>query len=166
MTICAWKRQCAFGDIIDGKPQLCPFGEIVLAEWLRTSQIRPAIMVDAFVVMPNHLHGILIITDYEGRVQRATTEAFGKPVSNSISTIVRLFKSTVTKRVNELRRTPDAPVWQRNYYEHIIRDERELKLVREYIVNSPLQWDLDRENPIRSGETGKSTSTDDKPWLI
>ena len=81
-------------------------------------------------------------------MQRAPTkEQFGKPVSNSIPTIVRLFKSTATKQINEIRNTPGFPVWQRNYYEHIIRNEDELNRIREYIINNPLQWPEDENNP-------------------
>ena len=77
------------------------------------------------------------------------TERFGQPLSGSIPTIVRSYKSTVTKRINDLRHTPAAAVWQRNYYEQIIRDETSLEGMREYIVNNPLKWAVDRENPDR-----------------
>ncbi|MBI3773250.1 MAG: transposase [Gammaproteobacteria bacterium] len=73
-----------------------------------------------------------------------TVEQFGRPVSGSLPTIVRSFKSAVTKRVNELQQTPGATLWQRNYWERIIRNESELNLIREYIRNNPAQWELDR----------------------
>ncbi|MGQ9494511.1 MAG: transposase, partial [Anaerolineae bacterium] len=80
--------------------------------------------------------------------QRALTmERFGKPTSDSIPTIVRLFKSATTKRINEMRGLPGSPVWQRNYYEHIIRNEESLHRIREYILTNPLRWAVDRENP-------------------
>jgi len=79
------------------------------------------------------------------------TEQFGKPVPGSIPTIIRSFKSAVAKRINALRATPGAPVWQRNYYEHIIRDERALNAIRRYIAENPLRWHLDRNNPQRTG---------------
>ena len=74
-------------------------------------------------------------------------EQFGKSTSNSIPTIVRLFKSAVTKQINQLRGTPCAALWQRNYYEHIIRNEDDMNRIREYIVNNPAKWKFDRENP-------------------
>ncbi len=74
-------------------------------------------------------------------------EHFGRPVAGSIPTIMRSFKSAATRRINEMRSTPGTKLWQRNYYEHIIRNEDELKRIREYIINNPIQWDIDRENP-------------------
>ncbi|WP_412710101.1 transposase [Atrimonas thermophila] len=152
ITICTKNRECLFGSIVNGEMLLSAWGVIVKNEWLRTSIIRPNIVVDEFVLMPNHLHGILVIvdTDCRGTLQRApTVERFGKPTSNSIPTIVRLFKSTATKQINELRKTPGEPLWQRNYYERIIRNERELERIRKYVINDPLKWSLDIEDPER-----------------
>jgi hypothetical protein len=73
-------------------------------------------------------------------------ERFGKPIAGSIPTIVRAFKSAVTKRINELRTTPGLPIWQRNYYEHIIRNEKEFQEIESYILNNPLNWLKDEEN--------------------
>ena len=73
-------------------------------------------------------------------------ESFGKPVAGSIPTIIRGFKSTVTKQINELRNTPGAPLWQRNYYEHIVRNEKSLNRIRQYIINNPANWENDIEN--------------------
>jgi len=75
-------------------------------------------------------------------------ESFGKPISGSIPTIVRSFKSAVTKKINELKRAPALLIRQRNYYERIIRDEPELDKIREYIELNPLKWALDKENLI------------------
>ena len=154
ITIVTHNRQCLFGNIVDGKMILNEYGELVKNEWLKTGVIRPNIIIDAFVVMPNHLHGILIITDnYDcgGTLQRAsttkTTEQFGKPTKNSIPTIVRLFKSTTTKQINQLRvSTPMQPLWQRNYFEHVIRDDNELTRIHQYIINNPNRWEEDNLN--------------------
>jgi putative transposase len=75
------------------------------------------------------------------------TRQFGKPVAGSLATGARSFKAAAKKQINELRQSPGLPVWQRNYYEHVIRDERSLHRIREYIVNNPAQWEFDRENP-------------------
>ena len=206
ITIVTHNRQCLFGNIVDGEMMLNEFGVLVKNEWLKTGIIRPNIVIDAFVVMPNHLHGILIITgNDDGRgfrggggrdtLQRVSTtksemesdtksdmesdtksdmesnmesdmesnmesdmesdtgmgtktmEQFGKPTTNSIPTIVRLFKSTTTKQINQLRQTPMQPLWQRNYYEHIIRNEIELNRIRQYIIDNPKKWKTD-ENYI------------------
>jgi REP element-mobilizing transposase RayT len=95
--------------------------------------------LDAFVVMPDHIHGIVFINRRRGTACRApmTMEQFGQPVPGSVPTIVRSFKSAATKHINELRQTPGVKLWQRNYWEHIIRDDRELDNVRKYIQNNP-----------------------------
>jgi hypothetical protein len=87
-----------------------------------------------------------------GRSRAPTAEQFGKPVAGSLPTIIRSFKSATTNRINILRSAPRAPLWQRNYYEHVIRNEEELRRIREYIQTNPLRWELDRENPARRGE--------------
>ena len=137
------------------------FGELVKTEWQKTGIIRPNIVIDAFVIMPNHLHGILIINDdfcyCRDTLQRVSTigrkinennqiEQFGKPTKNSIPTIVRLFKSTTTKQINQIRQTPGIPVWQSNYYEHIIRDIDDLSRIRHYIADNPKIWNNDEYN--------------------
>jgi REP element-mobilizing transposase RayT len=156
ITICTHNRQCLFGNIVDGEIMLNEFGELVKTEWQKTGIIRPNIVIDAFVIMPNHLHGILIINDDYCRdtLQRVSTigrkinknnqiEQFGKPTKNSIPTIVRLFKSTTTKQINQIRQTPGIPVWQHNYYEHIIRDTDDLSRIRHYISDNPKNWNND-----------------------
>ncbi len=159
ITICTHNRQCLFGNIVDGEIMLNKFGELVKTEWQKTGIIRPNIVIDAFVIMPNHLHGILIINDDYCRdtLQRVSTigrktnennqiEQFGKPTKNSIPTIVRLFKSITTKQINQIRQTPGIPVWQRNYYEHIIRDTDDLSRIRHYIADNPKNWNNDKYN--------------------
>ena len=149
VTVCSLNRECLFGELVDGQVRLNQYGQMVKSEWMKTGIIRPNIHLDEFIVMPNHVHGILMINDDGmGTLQRAlTSEKFGKPVSNSLPTIVRLFKSMTTKQINVLRPTPERPVWQRNYYEHIIRDDGELERICEYIMNNPLQWAEDENNP-------------------
>lgn len=123
---------------------LNPYGRIAEMEWYKTENRRRNIILNEFVVMPNHIHGIIVINDNptgRGTARPApTTEQFGKPVSGSIPTIIRSFKSAVTKNINELRNTPGIFVWQRNYYEHIIRDAAELNRIRNYIIENPLKW--------------------------
>ena len=154
VTICVHQRAMLFGRVVDGKMTLNKLGEIVREEWCRTAELRPNVELDAFVIMPNHIHGIIILRDdRRGTLQRAPTtsqhvpmiERFGKPTSNSIPTIIRLFKSATTKRINGLRGTPGARVWQRNYYERIIRNQRELDAIRRYIIENPQRWHRDRE---------------------
>ena len=109
-------------------------------------------MIDEFVIMPNHLPGVIfILGDNNGRgtVHRAPTpKRFGKPISNSIPLIIRSFKATVTQQINELRSTPGKSIWQRNYFERVIRDEDESNRIREYILQNPAKWAEDKENPV------------------
>ena len=123
------------------------FGKVVLEEWNQTAEQRQNVELDAFVVMPNHIHGILWITQSDVGAQRAAPLHGAPPQLNvapgSLGAIVRSFKSAVTKRINEARGTPSIPVWQRNYHEHIIRNHADLERVRVYTTNNPLEWMLD-----------------------
>lgn len=112
--------------------------------------MRPDVELDTFMVMPNHLHGVVVIHEpCRGTLQRAPTqtERFGQQTSNSIPTIVRLFKPATTKCINLLRGTPGTPVWQRGYCEHVVRTEQELTAIREYFIGNPARWDDDENNP-------------------
>ena len=163
ITICTHQREYLFGEIVDGVMQLNEYGQIAREEWMKTALIRGEIELDEFVIMPNHFHGIIWIVDgrgtarCRGTARRAPTgglgetsadftpthEQFGKPVVGSIPTIVRAFKSAVSRRFNLARCTPGNPVWQRNYWEHIIRDEKDLYNAQAYIMNNPAQWESD-----------------------
>ena len=146
VTLCTANRECLFGDVIQGKMELNALGRIVETEWRKTADIRPNVAVDEFVVMPNHVHGILVMRRGE-RCKRGPREArFGQPVAGSVAAIIGQFKSVVTKTINRERDTPGADVWQRNYYDRVIRNDRELRRIREYIRNNPAQWAKDREN--------------------
>ena len=171
ITICTQDRLRLFGEITDNGngAMICAlnkFGRIAETEWIKTSEIRPNIDLDAFVIMPNHIHGIIRINDMDdmydcmagmthdrrGTMHRAATmahhvptvEQFGKPTSNTIPAIIRGYKSSVTKQINILRNKPGVPVWQRNYYEHIIRDEKSYLQISEYIRTNPLKWPTDK----------------------
>jgi len=121
-------------------------GRTVMNVWLNTPELRPNVALDKFVVMPTHIHGIVIISERgRGVLQYAPTGP--RSPSQTIGAILRGFKSATTKQINELRNTPGAKVLQRNYYEHIIRNDEELNRAREYIANNPAQWETDRENP-------------------
>ena len=251
VTLCTLSRECLFGDITDASMQPSKAGEIVQEEWLRSATIRSEIALDAMVVMPNHLHGIVIIqgvgatggspaeadplqpadqpsppatatahaanyhpylrdvratggspteadpsqpadqpsppatatahaANYHpclrdvGATGRSPTEAASPqperkadrdaclrdvgatgrsplqpgPAKRSLGALIAGFKAATTKRINAWRGTPGNPVWQRNYYDRIIRDEDELWRIREYIANNPAQWAVDRENPL------------------
>lgn len=147
-------RECLLGEVVGGEVHLGEFGEIVREEWVRTGTVRPYVTLDAFVIMPNHIHGIVVITDiHKGMAAPcpyATRRAFGRPIANALSAIVGAVKSVTSRRVNALRQTPGLSVWQRNYHEHIIRNESDCADIRRYIAANPAQWSQDRENPIRA----------------
>ena len=150
LTICAHERQQLFGKVEDGTMVMNDAGRIVAEEWLKTGQIRIGIELDDWVVMPNHFHGILVFTDCAetGTARRApTVERFGKPSPGSLPTVVRSFKSAVTKRINQMRQAPGMPVWQRNFWERVVRNVPELDRLREYIQNNPAQWETDELFP-------------------
>ncbi|MBN1978192.1 MAG: transposase [Anaerolineae bacterium] len=130
---------------MDGAMAMSDFGRIVAEEWERTAQLRPYVWVDACVMMPNHVHGVVWIVD-GGVAQRRCAPTPINVLPRSLGAIVRAFKSIVTKRINRIRDTPGAPVWQRNYYERVIRSERELNAIRRYIQNNPANWPSDTEN--------------------
>ena len=153
ITICTQNRECIFGEIVDDGQgtMICAlneYGGIAEKEWIKTSEMRSNIRLDVFVIMPNHMHGIIEIneiSDGRGTMHRApTVEQFGKPTSNTIPTIIRGYKSSVTKQINILRNQPGVPVWQRNYYEHIIRNEKSYDQISEYIQTNPLKWRDDK----------------------
>ncbi len=147
VTICTYDRGNLFGRIKNGAMILNNYGKIVNEEWLRTKELRKNIDLDYFVIMPNHFHGILII---EGRdtarcvpTKVMENRKFGEIPRGSLSAIIRSFKSAVSKRINSLRNLPAKEVWQKGFYEHIIRNENDLFNIRKYIELNSLQWDID-----------------------
>jgi putative transposase len=163
VTICTYNRECLFGEIVLGEMRLNGFGKGIEEEWLRTAVARPYVELGDVVIMPNHVHGIVSIRD-EGRGKARlapTTGTFGGPVARSLPTIIGAFKSASTKQINEMRGTPGAPLWQRNYFEHVIRNEAELNRVREYIAANPARWAEDTNNPNRSLEDKPHTEFED-----
>jgi putative transposase len=216
ITICTHERRILFGKIENGKMILNKLGNVVEEEWMRTKEIRKYVDLDNFVIMPNHLHGIIIIEqsieknnfqsssqttenvgatrrigptdlqgrgelnsptgDDSGRIQYAPTKIKLKSplktiddvgatrwvaqnkedraiqriaptkqtlISNSLGSIIGQYKSKVTKRLRELSGNSDLKIWQRNYYEHIIRNEIDLQNIRKYITLNPLKWEID-----------------------
>lgn len=125
-------------------------GECVAACWRAIPKHFELVRLDEFVVMPNHVHGILFIIDVEATHTsplQAPTGASG-PRRGSLSAIVGSFKSAASRQINELSRTAVGPVWQRNFYEHVIQGDAELTRIRQYIANNPVQWELDSDNPM------------------
>ena len=145
VTVCSRGRECVFGEVVEGEVRLNGVGRVVEEVWGETARMRPEVELDAFVVMPNHFHASMFVRAADkGRMQYAPT--FRSP-AQTVGAVVRGFKSATTRRINEMRSTTGVQVWQRNYYEHVIRNEEELRGVRQYIEDNPAKWALDEENP-------------------
>ncbi len=143
VTICAHEKEHVFGEIVDGEMNSNECGLIVTQCWRDLPRHYPHAQTDSFVLMPNHVHGIIAILEAAPRGRRG---GFTNPPLHSLSEIVRGFKTYSARRANELRGTSSHPLWQRNYYEHIIRNDDELNKIREYIQTNPLRWASDPEN--------------------
>ncbi len=154
VTLCTKDRRNLFWEIGNGSMQLNPFGEIVQACWQDLPLRYPDMELDAFVVMPNHLHAIVLLP--VGAIHELPLQ--GHRIQRRrmlLPKIVGYAKMNTAKRINQLRDTPSTPVWQRNYYEHVIRDEASLSNIRLYIAENPMRWADDEENPINiSKRTG------------
>jgi len=146
VTVVTHRYECIFGKIIDQEMQMNDLGRIVQKCWVVLPDHFLDIEIQPFVVMPNHIHGIITIIekDRRGTIYRAPTiEKFGQPVVGSIPTIVRTYIAAVSRRSR--RDFGRVNIWQRNYYEHIIRNQSELDDIYKYILNIPYHWSDDPE---------------------
>jgi putative transposase len=169
ITICTHERRNLFGKVNNGKMILNKLGNGVEEEWMRTKEIRKYVDLDYYIIMPNHLHGIIIIeqsieknnfqspshtTENVGATRRVAPNNDDRAIqriaptkqtliSNSLGSIIGQYKSKVTKRLRELSGNSELKIWQRNYYEHIIRNKIDLQNIRNYIADNPLKWEID-----------------------
>lgn len=171
-------RLCLFGDVVGGEMRLSELGHIVQMAWDELLGYYRSVQCDAFIVMPNHIHGIITLTE-NGASGKSDVGAGFKPARGvevgpnsaraglkpapTLLEVVRAFKTFSARRINEIRGTAGNSVWQRNYYEHVVRGEIELHRIREYIANNPLQWELDRENPLRISD---GVRRKDESWEV
>ena len=153
VTICARHRECLFGEIVNGEIVLNEYGKIAEQCWNDMPNHYDNIALDAFIIMPNHFHGIIFITDNVDNVDNVRAIHVGvihelplrkSPIQSSqqrrkmlLPKIIGRFKMNSAKQINQIRNTPGLSVWQRNYYEHIIRNEESLNNIRKYIINNP-----------------------------
>ncbi len=149
VTICTHDRECMFGEIVMGKSEvgmiLNEQGKMIKQCWRDINDHFMDVRSDDFVVMPNHIHGILIVGE-----QSTVGARFPRPRNNvSLGKIVAYFKYTSTKRINRMHGNEMRKIWQRNYYERIIRHDGELNQIRKYIQENPNQWEQDGDNPSR-----------------
>ena len=172
VTICAWQRECLFGEVVDGVMRLNDAGRIVDESWQQITTHFSDVDIDHHVIMPNHFHGIISIVgagsprpdsprpDLSQHVGNTPENQGGNTPENqgggtpplrlaTLGQIVGYFKYQSTKHINHHRANPGASVWQRNYYDRVIRDETELHAVRHYIIDNPIKWADDENHPTR-----------------
>lgn len=157
VTVVSRNRELIFGEIVNDAMRLNQYGQYVAEWWTDIPRHFAHVDIDEFIIMPNHIHGIILIADAGDQSVGAGSP---RPVPSrpdsgahrpALGQIVAYFKYQSTKQINATRDMPGAIVWQRNYYEHIVRNETSLDRIRQYVENNPLQWAMDDENPYRFG---------------
>jgi REP-associated tyrosine transposase len=144
VTVCVCERECLLGEVLNDSVILSAAGRVVAECWQWVAQRYAHIELDEWVVMPNHLHGIIVISD---RPIPHTHQSSGTTLQRkSLGSLIGAFKTVSTQRVNVMRNCAGQRLWQRDFYEHIIRDESELDRIRQYIADNPARWAMDREN--------------------
>ncbi len=149
VTICVKDRTPLFGKILNGEMVNNENGDLAMAAWNKLPGHYLHIALDAFMVMPNHVHGIIIITDEKAQPVGA---GFKPAPTKPLPEVVRAFKTFSARAINLRRGASGQPLWQRGYYEHVIRNEESLNRIRDYIATNPWRWHLDRENPQAQGK--------------
>ena len=148
VTICVLDRKYFFGDVVDGRVKLNEYGNIVNNCWNSIPDHFPNVNLDEYIIMPNHVHGIIniFLNDDVGiqNVESLRVNKYQHIIPQSVGSIIRGFKTGVTKWFRN--NTDIYIVWQKNYYERIIRNENELNKIRKYIVNNSANWETDKEN--------------------
>jgi putative transposase len=154
ITICTSKREYLFGHIQDEKMHLNRYGEVVQFNWNNLPKSYSHVQLDEFIIMPDHIHGIIMLKDPVGAglptIESLTKNPY-KPAPtpqkrHGLPEIIRSLKTRSATRINQLRSTKGNPVWQRGYYERIVRDEQALFNIRKYIINNPSKWQKDKLN--------------------
>ncbi len=165
VTICTRNKEAFFGDVVDGSVRLSHLGEAAQRFWLEIPAHIPTVTIDVFVVMPNHIHGILAIVETLHATSLHATSLHASsatslhatspqpkamstmsPKAGSLGAVIRSYKAAVTTWAKQNSFVDFA--WQPRYWDHVIRDEHALRAIRQYICDNPLRWALDRENPI------------------
>ena len=151
ITMCAYDKEHLFGQIINGKMRLNLYGQIVEHKWKNIEKHFKNAQLDVFQIMPNHLHGIIMLHDVGAKHSDGISNVKSKSLhknasplhgtkSKSLSAIIQNFSSISTRKINQIRKKPGNKLWQRNYYERIIRNHDELNAIRRYIINNPSNW--------------------------
>ena len=155
ITICAQNRKCMFGESIDGQMAVNEFGEIVNDQWLKIPDRFPGIELDVFQIMPDHFHGIINIVgatlavDPNNAIDPNPRAGASPAPTNDVTVgnIIGAFKSNVSNEILKIFKSRNehmGKLWQRNYYEHIVRNDNDLNRIRQYIIDNPLKWGNDQ----------------------
>jgi REP element-mobilizing transposase RayT len=157
VTVCTRAKECFFGEVVRGEVRLSPMGEIIAEEWDKTAQVRPDVILDQCIIMPSHVHGVIALTKELGprtveTPQRGVSTGSRPQIvrpsrlpSHSLGAIIGQFKSACTKRIWAAAYRDFA--WQPRFHDHIIRSDRSLNAIRQYILNNPMNWEFDEYNP-------------------
>ncbi|HEX9917447.1 MAG TPA: transposase [candidate division Zixibacteria bacterium] len=150
VTICTQDKKYPLGKVVGGNMELSSIGKIAQEYLFDISKHFANAKLDQFVIMPNHIHTIIMV-EKVGAIHELPLRKPPLRIRRRkmlIPKIIGYFKMNCAKKINQMQNSCGMPVWQRNYYEHVIRSEKELGNIREYITNNPLKWELDRENPF------------------
>ena len=151
ITICTYDKKCVFGEVIEEKIKLSPIGEIAKKCWEEIPEYFPKVKLDEYVIMPNHVHGVIIITDGRDLINQIPTENNFPLMKNpklTLGKIIRHYKARTAKYIHDSGYGDFR--WQSLFYDRIARSDKELDNIRDYIVNNPLKWYLDEENPNKT----------------
>jgi len=170
VTVCTFRRTCLLGNVRDDRVLLTGVGSMVHTAWSELPDHYSSVHTDVFIVMPNHVHGIIFIT---GEPPDPATPPCGRAWEPAptfgLLDVVHRFKTLTTRRFAEIGHAADSQpiyhhLWQRSFYEHVIRDDEALLRIRQYIADNPVAWALDRENP-RAGHPSHG-SRPAEPWEV
>jgi putative transposase len=151
VTICTKNRKCLFGEILNREMKLNDDGIFVSSCWVDIPKHFPHAKLDAYVIMPNHIHGIIVLDDNAvGANNYSPLPHRPKGTAKTIGSIIRGFKIGATKGLQQ--KLPDIKLWQRNYFEHVIRNDNDLNQIRQYVIDNPLNWAKDENYVCRSRE--------------
>ena len=158
VTICTYNRRPLFGEIHDGEMQLNALGRVASAQWLLLTNRFTNLELGEWIIMPNHVHGILVISGRgEASLDRLTVPSNklvkdasplrpNGTIPGSVGAIIQNFKSVTSRKINAQSGKSKVIIWQRNYYEHVIRDEKDYQAIYDYILTNPQNWEKDEEN--------------------
>ncbi|MDD4203125.1 MAG: hypothetical protein PHQ52_06630 [Candidatus Omnitrophica bacterium] len=141
VTICTQNKHHIFGEIDNGEMILNKYGKIAKKHWTSIPNRYPNVKLDKYIIMPNHVHLIVEIKPLVGAIHELPLPQ--KRRNMLLPKLIGYYKMNSSKQINQIKKTPGYRLWQRNYYEHIIRNEKDLSYIRYYIDNNPSNWEKD-----------------------